>query len=255
MTPHMARLSDKIKWLGRRAARATLDTIAPPTSLLSNQPTATAPGITASEWAAMRMIQAPQCRCCGIPFPYDMGADSDCLRCQTTPPVYQVARAAVVYDDGSKPLLLAFKHADRTEAATLMAQWMHAAGAEALIGTDVFIPVPLHHWRLLRRRYNQSALLAHDVARRCALPCWPDALLRRRATPPQGKRTRQQRLDNVRGAFALHRHADVRGRHIVLVDDVMTTGATVSACTQVLLAGGAASVRVLTFAMVTASDT
>ena len=255
MTPHMARLPDKIKWLGRHLARAALDTIAPPTSLLSSEPTATAPGITAREWAAMRMIQAPQCRCCGLPFPYDMGTDSDCLRCQTTPPVYHTARAAVVYDDGSKPLLLAFKHADRTEAATLMAQGMHTAGVDALSGADLLIPVPLHRWRLLRRRYNQSALLAHALAQRTGLICWPDALMRRRATPPQGKRTRQQRLDNVRGAFALRRGSDVHGRHVVLVDDVMTTGATVSACTQVLLAGGAASVRVLTFAMVTASDT
>jgi ComF family protein len=158
----------------------------------------------------------------------------------------------LIYDDVSRGLVLGFKHADRTHAAPAYARWMARAGAELLTTADVIAPVPLHWSRLMARRYNQAALLGNALARLAGAPSVPDLLIRRRRTLSQGRLSRSERLRNVAGAFAVNRArlALVRGRRIVLVDDVLTTGATVSACAAVLRRAGAASVEVLALARV-----
>ncbi len=162
------------------------------------------------------------------------------------------ARAVLVYDDASRDLILGFKHADRTEAAPAFGRWLARAGGELVETADLIVPVPLHWTRFVTRRYNQAALLGRALARETTLPLVPDLLIRRRRTPSQGGLDFAGRARNVRGAFRLNPRlaGGVRGRRVLLVDDVYTTGATVSACARVLLRGGAAQVDVLTLARV-----
>jgi ComF family protein len=156
----------------------------------------------------------------------------------------------MLYDDGSRKLVLGFKHGDRTYAAGALAAWMHRAADEFISAADFLVPVPLHRWRLFKRRYNQSSLLAHALGRLAGKPVLPHLLRRIRATPSQGHRKRKERQENVRGAFAITGHEQIAGKNIVLVDDVLTTGATVEECSRVLLDAGAARVDVLVLSRV-----
>ncbi len=214
-----------------------------------------APGmISSAAWDRLRFIADPLCACCGLPFGFDgaAGADSLCLSCLRERPLFFAARAAVAYDDGSRELILRFKHGDQTHVVHSFIPWLRRAGRDMLADADMLLPVPLHRGRLLRRRYNQSALIAAALARDTGLPWLPDALRRTKATAVQGKMNAHARHLNVKRAFAVSPQsvAQVAGRKIVLVDDVFTTGATVSECTKTLLAAGAAKVSVLTIARV-----
>ena len=162
------------------------------------------------------------------------------------------ARAAIVYDDASRKLVLGFKHGDRTHAAAALAVWMHRAAGDMIAQADALLPVPLHRWRLFHRRYNQSALLAHKIAALADKPVLLDVLRRTRATPSQGHLKRKERQENVRGAFELssRQSEEVKGKTLVLVDDVMTTGATVEECARILLKAGAKRVHVVVLARV-----
>jgi predicted amidophosphoribosyltransferase len=180
------------------------------------------------------------------------GADALCPGCRSHPPAYEAARAALRYDDGAKRLLLPFKHADRTDFARPLADRMARAGAALLARADLLVPVPLHWRRLLSRRYNQAALLANRLAADARKPCIPDLLRRRRPTPALGERGAAERAMLVEDAFIVHPPAVARiaGLRVLLVDDVMTSGATAEACARVLLAAGAAAVDVLAAARV-----
>jgi ComF family protein len=167
--------------------------------------------------------------------------------------VYDRARAALRYDDGARRLILAFKHADRTDTAPAFGGWLARAGAELLADAELITPVPLHRWRLLKRGYNQSAILARALARQTGLAFVPDLLQRQRATRSQQGLSGQARLENVTaGAFRVHpwHRGRVDGRRVVLIDDVLTTGASVGACARVLRRAGASQVDVLTLARV-----
>lgn len=203
-------------------------------------------------WSRVTFIGPPLCACCGRPFDYAAPDRSLCGACIAAPPRFDRCRSALVYDEGSRGLVLAFKHADRTDVAEGFGAWLARAGAELLADADLVAAVPLHRWRLFARRYNQAALLALAVARRCGLPACPDLLLRRRRTPSQGGLSRSGRARNVAGAFAVRAtcRERVRGARIVLLDDVFTTGATVEECARVLRRAGAARVDVLTLARV-----
>lgn len=173
-----------------------------------------------------------------------------CSQCLDRPPPYKMARSAVLYNDASKGLVLRFKHADRLHPAKAMALWMVRAGAEVWAQADLIAPVPLHRGRLLKRRYNQSSLLAQAVGKQIGKTVIVDLLVRRKATDSQGHRTFKERHENVAGAFALHKRYDVTSKKIVLIDDVLTSGATACECARVLLREGAAEVFVVTFARV-----
>ncbi len=204
-------------------------------------------------WEALSFLHSPQCRCCGLPFTDSRQQQNTlCGRCIASPPPYTACRSALVYDEASKPVILRFKHADRTDSAALLAQWLYQAGTELLEASDLIIPVPLHRSRLLKRRYNQSALLASALSRKTGIPWKGNLLLRHRKTENQGLFSREGRQRNVAGAFNCpSRYKEVlQNKSVLLIDDVHTTGATAESCSKALLRAGAQKVRVLTVARV-----
>ena len=213
-------------------------------------------GMVAPEaWKNLTFIAAPYCHACGFPFDFAVSSGQGevlCPSCHADRPPYGRARSAIAYDDASRDFILGFKHGDRTEAVVSMIPWLRAAGADLWDGADLLVPVPLHRLRLLRRRYNQAALIAQKIGKDRGIPCLVDALIRRKATPSQGHLTASERQKNVRHAFSVNGKCQQKiiGKKIILVDDVYTTGATVSECVSILLRAGAASVDVLTLARV-----
>jgi ComF family protein len=240
--------------LAWRAGRALLDLLLPPHCVACDA-TVDAPGLLCAEcFRRTGFITEPFCVRCGVPFATAAlgGAEQLCPGCRAAPPVFHRARAALRYDAQGRRLILPFKHADRTELAAVLAPHMARAGAALLREADLLVPVPLHRRRLFRRRYNQAALLAKAVGRIVGRTCVPDALLRRRATASLGEKSAAERAAEVDGAFAMRpsRAGRVAGKRVLLVDDVMTSGATANACAAVLLAAGATSVDVLVAARV-----
>jgi ComF family protein len=240
----------------RLGLRRGLDAVLPPLCLACGAVVAE-PGTLCSEcWGRMGFLAPPHCHACGHPFDYDPGGQALCGPCLAKPPPWRRARAVLRYDDASKPLILRLKHGDRLEGAPAYARWLARAGADLLAEADLIVPVPLHRWRLLARRYNQAAVLAQALGRVSGVAVLPDALERVRRTVSQGHMDREQRRRNVRGAFAVAEkyRRRLEGRQVLVLDDVLTTGATVGECTRVLLAGGAAAVDVLTLGRVVFGD-
>lgn len=189
-----------------------------------------------------------------MPFAYaaQAGEGGLCPGCAQHPPGFDRARAALRYDAQARRIVLPFKHADRTELAGALAPHMARAGAALLREADLLVPVPLHRTRLLARRYNQAALLARALSRLSGLPALPDALARGRRTESLGTHSARERAALLEGAITVRpgRAARIAGRRVLLVDDVMTSGATASACARALKAVGATSVDVLVAARV-----
>jgi ComF family protein len=231
-----------------------LDILYPPACLACRKATAAHHAHCPECWGEMRFIERPYCERLGTPFAQDLrtpGLISP--EAMADPPVFGRARAVVRYDDGpARRLVHRLKYSDRLELARPMGAWMARAGAEILAEADLIVPVPLHRFRLMSRRFNQAATLAHSVSQASAVPVDSQALVRTKPTPPQVGLSRPQRAGNVQGAFRLAEEAKPKifGARIVLVDDVLTSGATANAASRALLRGGAKSVDVLVFARV-----
>jgi len=232
-------------------ARLALD-IALPTLCVSCREPVHGEGVCAECWAKLSFIAPPFCPRLGIPFVYDPGPELLSMEAIANPPAYQRARAAVRYDDVARTLVHALKYQDRTDLAPAMGRWMARAGRELLDEADLMVPVPLHWRRGWSRRYNQSGALARSIERQSGVKIGSEVLRRVRPTQQQIGLSRSQRASNVQGAFkvATHRQSEIQGRRVVLIDDVLTSGATVDACARALLRAKAASVDVLVFARV-----
>ncbi|MFQ5774840.1 MAG: ComF family protein [Kiloniellaceae bacterium] len=247
MSPY-ASLAHGLRGLPRLALNALL-----PPRCLSCGALVERPGVLCPDcWARVDFLGPPHCAICGLPFEFDLGPAALCGACARERPAFERARAVMRYDEDSRRLLLGFKHADRTEGAPAYGAWLARAGAELVAEAELLAPVPLHWARLFARRYNQAALLAHALGREAGVPVVSDLLLRRRFTRSQGRLSPAARRRNVAGAFTVKpaRAPLLAGRRVLLVDDVLTTGATVSACARALRRGGAAAVDVLVLARV-----
>lgn len=237
----------------QNAAQQMLNVVYPPSCIACLAAVQQSAALCTVCWSAMPFIERPFCERLGTPFTHDLGAGLISPEAIANPPVYGRARAVARFEDGPvRQLVHRLKYGDRAELAAPMGRWMARAAAELLPGTDLLIPVPLHRRRLFQRRFNQSALLAQTISALSGVPNDPLVLRRVRPTPPQVGLSRAQRADNVQGAFRVspEDRAKIQDRKLVLVDDVMTSGATANAASRVLLRAGAASVDVVVFARV-----
>jgi ComF family protein len=237
----------------RSAAAVVADLVVPPLCLACHRPVSSHDAICARCWSDIDFIRAPLCDRLGIPLPFDIGGTMVSAAAAADPPDYERARAVARFDGVMRELVHDFKFRDRHDARRLFGRWLAEAGAALLADADFVVPVPLARARLAIRRFNQAAMLAQEVARLTRRRYEPLALQRIKRTPSQVGLSRLQRRENVAGAFAVAEAAKplLAGAKVVLLDDVITTGATAGACARVLKRAGAAQVEVLALAMVT----
>lgn len=232
-----------------------VDAVIPPRCLQCGEVVANTGALCAQCFDKISFITSPFCQFCGVPFSdsYLENPDSlTCGACAQNPPAFERARAVIVYNDDSRSLITRFKYADRTDLAPAFARWMTRVGGDLLADADVVMPVPLHRWRLLTRTYNQSAYLARRIAKLSGVPVEYGVLRRVKATPSQGGLSAAARRRNVAAAFAIKKPEAVTGKRVVLVDDVLTTGATLNACARALRQSGAAAVDAIVIGRVPA---
>jgi ComF family protein len=234
----------------KTSGRIILDQLIPPTCLSCSDRIDSAAGLCGSCWQAVSFISTPFCYCCGSPFDLESDGVDVCGRCIQHPPIYSMQRSALIYDDHSRSMILGFKHGDRLDASPLFVKWLTGVGRDIFQQADIITAVPLHWRRLFKRKYNQSAILANAIGKAEDLTAIPDLLKRHRYTETQGHLSRAQRRSNVRGAFKItNRYREtVQGKVVILVDDVITSGATINACSRSLIQAGAREVRALTLA-------
>lgn len=252
-----------IDWV-RTAATMGINAILPPRCGGCGEVTDTTHAVCADCWAGLRFISAPHCSCCGYPFELDDGVPGSgdnidggrmlCAACLQKKPAFDQARAALAYDDYSRDYLLRFKHADRGDLTPLLARWVYQAGRGIWDQADLIVPVPLHRRRLLKRRYNQSGLLAAKLGRMTGVPWDGLVLARHRNTRSLGGLGPSSRKREVGGAFVVDEvraeKRNLAGARVILIDDVLTTGATANACVRALRQSGAMHVSVITVARV-----
>jgi ComF family protein len=244
-----AYFESNINRLPARAGRAVLDFLYPPLCMMCRALVREPGNLCATCWQAIAFLEGPMCSCCGLPFDFDVGPDTLCAGCMAKPPAFDRARSVMRYDEASRAPILALKRADRLDLVPAFARWLERAGYDLIAETDVIVPVPPHRRRLWIRRYNQSALLANELGKLLNRPVSTNALQRTRPTPSQGDMpSAKARRRNVRGAFKAV--TGLHDRTVLLIDDVLTTGATVDACSRTLKRAGAARVFVLTLARV-----
>lgn len=239
-----------IRASAKQALSDLSDVLWPGRSLVSGQPARGA--LSAEDFAALTFLTGGLCQSCALPQAIDLGEDTVCAACLARPPLWTHAHAALTYDDVSRIPILGLKRAGRRDGLKVMANWMVTAGASSLAKADIIVPVPLHYFRLLKRGYNQSGWLASAISNQTGVQARHGLLNRVRPTPSQAGLSGRARYRNVRGAFGVPARArrHLEGKSVVLIDDVLTTGATLTACTRALLKAGARDVDILVLARV-----
>lgn len=227
----------------------TLDILYPPKclgcyTLVENQES-----LCSDCWKKINFIQNPQCKICGYPFHYQKEENFLCVPCIRKEPSYDKARAVFIYDENSSYLIKNFKYNDNLVGCNLYARWLANIGKD-ILPNSILIPIPLHPVRLFIRKYNQAALIANTLGRIKNLPVLTDGLIRNRYIKPQYTLNNKQRFLNVKGVFNFNKKYNslIKGKNIILIDDVMTTGATVEECSKVLKKETSAKIFVLTLA-------
>lgn len=246
LLPTKLKIADCLRLSGRHS----LNFLLPLRCICCSRKVETEGCLCAQCWSETPFIEKPWCHRLGTPFSYDVGENAWSPAAIASPPEFERLRSVAFYDGPARNLVLALKFSGHRELAQPMGRWMSRVGQEFLHEDGLIVPVPLHWFRLLSRRFNQAADLAKAVSRECGSSYQPQLLKRTRRTRQQVGLTAKDRQKNVRSAFAVdkNRLPELQGRHVVLIDDVLTTGATIAACSKVLLSAGAASVDVLTFA-------
>jgi len=243
--------------IGGSVLRGVADALFPPVCMVCAAPVADARTLCTPCWGAAHLIGGTVCDGCGTPMPLSLGRGESihCDTCRAGGTPWDRGRAAAYYAESARALVLALKHGDRPDIARALGHWMTRAAADLLPETDAIVPIPLHWRRFMSRRYNQSAELSRAMARESGVLHAPDMLRRMRPTEMQRARSAAARARNVEGVFAVppHMHRAVQGQRILLVDDVLTTGATLSDATRALRAVGASQVNVVVFARVEAN--
>lgn len=234
-----------LKKIGGKA----LDFLLPPRCIACDESVEAIHLLCSTCWSGMDFLSDPQCARCGFPFEVDYGDDMVCAGCLHREPHFETARSVVAYTTKSKQMILRFKHGDATNLAPAFARMLIQAHGEALRECDVLVPVPIHTRRLWVRWYNQAGLMATHVGRLVGVSVDHFLLKRHKNTRPQGKMSAQARRDNVKGSISLG-HPFPVGLHVGIIDDVLTTGATVNECARVLRAAGAKRVDIFTLARV-----
>ena len=211
-------------------------------------------GLCSECFNKITFISEPYCKCCGLPFGEIGGVNKHmmCPMCiRDKKKMFRYSRAAIKYEDVSKNMILAFKFMDKTENAKVFAKWLKMAGSDIFKSeVDVLIPVPLHYKRLVKRRYNQSALMATELGKLINIPTDLKSLVKSKSTKPQVDFSGKARVKNIKNAFEVKYPENIKDKRIVIIDDVQTTGSTLNECAKVLLKAGAKSVDFLTVARV-----
>ena len=228
------------------------DILLPPRCLICRKTVYKENGLCSKCFNQIHFFSEQCCPVCGRPytFPVENSKQLICAKCLNNPPKIKALKAVFAYDDFSKSLILPFKHADRTDVVPYLTKLMYRRGKELLSECDYIIPVPLHWKRLIKRKYNQSALLAVGLEKMSHKTCLLTTLKRRKNTTSQGHKTKEERKKNVKDMFYVTNATDIEGKSIILIDDVYTTGATLNECAKVLLKAGAKQVTALVIARV-----
>ena len=234
--------------------RQIVNFILPPRCLSCREQISDKGTFCASCWIQLNFVPNDKCSCCGDPFEVAHNDDVElvCPPCLSNPPYFSKAVAPLIYDDISKDLILKFKHGDATYMAPSFAKLLELVGEEILTQSDYIMPVPLHLSRLVKRKYNQAALLCKNLSDPYQPKVIQDGIVRIKKTKSQGHFSKKERASNVANVFEVNNNycADIKGRIVTIIDDVLTSGATVNACAKVLRQAGAKDVKVITIARV-----
>lgn len=238
--------------LATSTAKAITDFILPPVCPNCHQATAETNRLCPTCWQDITFITSPYCQLTGQPLPFDIGENAISAAAAKAPPAYDQARAVALYDGTMRDLIHKLKFQDRHELTTLLANWLITTGQSQLAKTDLIMPIPLHRQRLWRRRFNQSTLLASRVSQLTNIPLDFKSFERSKKTQSQVGLTESQRKTNLQGAFRIpaHRREHLKNRSVLIIDDVITTGATANAAAKTLKSAGAARVNLLCLAIV-----
>jgi len=245
-------MSEAVKKHIKKIGNTAVDFILPPLCPATGEMVDLLGMVDPQFWQSLNFINNPYCKKCGVPFSFEVeSADMTCGDCLETMPTYNQNRSALAYDDGSRNIILRFKHGDQTHAVKAFIPWLRQAGIDLLNTADMIVPVPLHRARLIKRRYNQADLIGRELVKHYPnVEYHPDALLRIRNTESQGYKKAKDRKKNVFKAFEANPNYNLENKKILIVDDVYTTGSTLNECAKILYRAGASEVNCLTLARV-----